>query len=274
MYAGQNDAQASRPVTVSRLHAMKRNGEKIASLTAYDYSMAAVLEEAGVDFILVGDSLGMVMQGRETTLPVTVDDIVYHTRCVAAARRRALLMADMPFMSYATIDDGLRNAARLMQEGGAQMVKLEGGADQAEFVSRLTRAGVPVCAHVGLQPQLVHKLGGYKVQGKDTSAADQMINDAKVLEAAGADLILVECVPAELGARLASELRIPVIGIGAGAGCDGQILVLQDILGITPGTPPTFSHAFIQGQSSVLGAVRAYVEAVKSGSFPGPEHVF
>lgn len=274
MYAGQNDAQASRPVTVSRLHAMKRNGEKIASLTAYDYSMAAVLEEAGVDFILVGDSLGMVMQGRETTLPVTVDDIVYHTRCVAAARRRALLMADMPFMSYATIDDGLRNAARLMQEGGAQMVKLEGGADQAEFVSRLTRAGVPVCAHVGLQPQLVHKLGGYKVQGKDTSAADQMINDAKVLEAAGADLILVECVPAELGARLASELRIPVIGIGAGAGCDGQILVLQDILGITPGKRPKFSHDFMQGQSSVLAAVRAYVDAVKGGTFPGPEHAF
>lgn len=274
MYAGTNDAQRRRPVTVSTLHKMKQAGEKIASLTAYDYSLAAVVDEAGVDVILVGDSLGMVMQGRETTLPVTMDEIIYHTRCVTAARRYSLVMADMPFMSYATVEQALHNAARLMKEGGAQMVKLEGTADQAEIVSRLSRAGIPVCAHIGLQPQLVHKLGGYKVQGKDTSAADQMINDAKVLEAAGADLILVECVPAELGARLASELRIPVIGIGAGAGCDGQILVLQDILGITPGKRPKFSHDFMQGQSSVLGAVRAYVEAVKSGSFPGPEHVF
>lgn len=274
MYAGQPDAQARRPVTVSRLQKMKQDGEKIVSLTAYDFSMAAVLDEAGVDIILVGDSLGMVIQGRETTLPVTVDDIVYHTRCVAAGRRRALLMADMPFMSYATIDGALYNAGRLMQEGGAHMVKLEGNADQADVVSRLSRAGIPVCAHVGLQPQLVHKLGGYKVQGRDPAAADLMLNDAKLLEAAGADLMLVESVPAALGERLARELRIPVIGIGAGAGCDGQILVLQDALGITPGRRPRFSRDFMQGQTSVQAAVRAYVDAVKAAAFPAAEHVF
>lgn len=274
MYAGQNDAQARRPVTVTRLQKMKQEGQKIASLTAYDYSMAVVVDEAGMDAILIGDSLGMVIQGRETTLPVTVDDIIYHTRCVAAGARRALLIADMPFMSYATVADALHNAGRLMKEGGAHMVKLEGNADQAEIVTRLSRAGIPVCAHVGLQPQLVHKLGGYKVQGKDSTAADMMINDAKVLEAAGADLMLVESVPASLGERLSREIRLPVIGIGAGVGCDGQILVLQDMLGITPGHRPKFSRDFMAGQTSVQAAVRAYVEAVKNGSFPAAENSF
>jgi len=274
MYAGTTDAQPRRPVTVSQLYKMKQDGEKIASLTAYDYSLAALVDEAGTDVILVGDSLGMVMQGRETTLPVTVDEIVYHTRCVAAARRRALLMADLPFMSYATVEAALHNAGRLMQEGGAHMVKLEGTADQAEIVTRLSRAGVPVCAHIGLQPQLVHKLGGNKWQGRGAAAADIMINDAKVLEAAGADLMVVECVPAALGERLARELTIPVIGIGAGPGCDGQVLVLQDMLGITPGKRPKFSHDFMQGQASIQAAVRAYVEAVKSVSFPTQEHAF
>lgn len=274
MYSGKADAQTRRPVTVSQLHRMKRDGEKIASLTAYDYSMASVMDAAGVDVLLIGDSLGMVMQGRETTLPVTVDDIVYHSRCVAAGRQRALLMADMPFMSYATVETALYNASRLMQEGGVHMIKLEGTADQAEIVTRLSRAGVPVCAHIGLQPQLVHKLGGYKVQGKDDAAADLMVHDAKALEAAGADLMLVECVPAELGARLAEELEIPLIGIGAGAGCDGQILVAQDMLGITPGKRPKFSRDFMQGQGSVQAAVQAYVEAVKAVSFPSAEHNF
>lgn len=274
MYAGTTDAQPRRPVTVSRLHKMKQDGEKIASLTAYDYSLAAAVDEAGADVILVGDSLGMVMQGRETTLPVTMDEMIYHTRCAAAGRRYSLLMVDMPFMSYATIETALHNAARLMQEGGAHMVKLEGTADQAETVSRLSRAGVPVCAHIGLQPQLVHKLGGYKVQGKSDAAADMMLNDAKVLEAAGADVMLVECVPAALGERLAQELSIPVIGIGAGLGCDGQILVVQDILGITPGKRPKFSRDFMQGQTSIQAALRAYVEAVKSAAFPTEEHAF
>jgi len=274
MYAGTNDAQRRRPVTVSTLHKMKQAGEKIASLTAYDYSLAAVVDEAGVDVILVGDSLGMVMQGRETTLPVTMDEIIYHTRCVTAARRYSLVMADMPFMSYATVEQALHNAARLMKEGGAQMVKLEGTADQAEIVSRLSRAGIPVCAHIGLQPQLVHKLGGYKVQGKDDAAAEAMLNDAKVLEAAGADVMVVECVPAELGKRLAEELTIPVIGIGAGPHCDGQVLVIQDMLGITPGKRPKFSRNFMEGQTSVQAAVRAYVDAVKSVSFPTEEHAF
>lgn len=274
MYSGKIEGQPRRPVTVSQLHRMKRDGEKIASLTAYDYSMAALMDAAGVDVLLIGDSLGMVMQGRETTLPVTVDDIVYHSRCVAAGRQRALLMADMPFMSYATVETALHNASRLMQEGGAHMIKLEGTADQAEIVSRLSRAGVPVCAHIGLQPQLVHKLGGYKVQGKDDAAAAAMVHDAKALEAAGADLMLVECVPAALGARLAEELEIPLIGIGAGVDCDGQILVAQDMLGITPGKRPKFSHDFMQGQGSMQAAVQAYVEGVKTSSFPAAEHSF
>ncbi len=274
MYANQPQAQNRTPVNVSRLHRMKQQGEKIACLTAYDYAFSALLDAAGVDVILVGDSLGMVIQGRETTLGVSVDEIVYHTRCVAAARRYALIMADMPFMSYATVEDALHNAARLMKEGGAHMVKLEGNGDQAELVTRMSRAGIPVCAHLGLQPQFVHKIGGYKVQGKDSSAADSMLRDAKLLEAAGADVLLLECVPAELGARITREVHIPVIGIGAGVDCDGQILVLHDMLGVTPGRTPKFARNFMPGQDSAAGAVSAYVQAVKQKTFPAPEHFF
>lgn len=274
MYAAKPQAQAQGPVTVSRLAKMKREGEKIACLTAYDYAFGALVDTAGVDVILIGDSLGMVIQGKETTLGVSVDDIVYHSRCVAAARQRALIMADMPFMSYATVTDALRNAGRMMKEGGAHMVKLEGNGDQAELVTRLSRAGIPVCAHLGLQPQFVHKIGGYRVQGKEQSAADSMLRDAKLLEAAGADLLLLECVPAALGARLARELHIPVIGIGAGVDCDGQILVLHDMLGVTPGRVPKFSHNFMTGHDSAAAAVTAYLQAVKGGGFPAPEHSF
>jgi 3-methyl-2-oxobutanoate hydroxymethyltransferase len=273
MYAGQQ-APARKPVTVSHLQKMKRDGEKIVCLTAYDYAFGALLDQGGVDVILIGDSLGMVIQGRETTLGVSVDDIVYHSRCVAAARTRALIMADMPFMSYATVEDALRNAGRLMKEGGAHMVKLEGNGDQAELVTRMSRAGIPVCAHLGLQPQFVHKIGGYKVQGKDDCAAETMLRDAKLMEAAGADVLLLECVPAELGARISAELHIPVIGIGAGVGCDGQILVLHDMLGVTPGHTPKFARNFMDGQSSAAGAVAAYVQGVREASFPGPEHTF
>ncbi|KAB7628343.1 3-methyl-2-oxobutanoate hydroxymethyltransferase [Alkalilimnicola sp. S0819] len=274
MYAGEREVRPQSPVTVSRLQRMKRDGEKIAALTAYDYSFASVLESAGMDVILVGDSLGMVMQGRETTLPVTVDEIIYHSRCVAAGRQRALLMVDMPFMSYATLDQALANAARLMKEGGAHMVKLEGAGEQAELVSRLTLAGIPVCAHLGLQPQLVHKIGGYKVQGREDAAAQVMFDDARLLQDAGADALLLECVPAALAERISRALRIPVIGIGAGPGCDGQILVLQDMIGITPGRTPKFSRDFMQGQGSVQDAVAAYVQAVKAVSFPAEEHCF
>lgn len=266
--------RAGPRVNVSRLLRMKADGEVIVCLTAYDHSFACVLDEAGVDVILVGDTLGMVIQGQETTLPVTVDDIIYHTRCVAAARRRSLLMADMPFMSYLDEATALRNAGRLMQEGGARMVKLEGTADQVSIVAALAKAGVPVCAHLGLQPQRIHKLGGYKVKGRDQADADAMVDDAHAMEAVGADLLLVECIPAALGERLARELRIPVIGIGAGPGCDGQILVLQDLLGITPGRPPRFAKDFMAGAGSIQAAVQEYVAAVKARRFPAEEHCF
>ncbi len=265
---------ATRRVTVATLRKMKAEGEKIACLTAYDASFAAVLDEAGVDVMLVGDSLGMVVQGHETTVPVTVDDIVYHSRAVASRCRRALLMADMPFMSYTSTKQAMASAARLMQEGMAQIVKLEGDARQVEVVSKLAEHGVPVCAHIGLQPQLVHKLGGYRVQGRDPRQAEAMMKDAVALERAGADMLLLECVPALLADEITAELDIPVIGIGASGGCDGQILVLQDILGITPGRAPGFVRNFMEGQESIQAAVKAYVDAVRSGRFPAEQHLF
>ncbi len=264
----------TRRVTVATLRRMKAEGEKIACLTAYDASFAAVLDEAGVDVMLVGDSLGMVVQGHDTTVPVTVDDIVYHSRAVASRCRRALLMADMPFMSYTSTRQAMASAARLMQEGQAQIVKLEGDARQVEVVSKLAEHGVPVCAHIGLQPQLVHKLGGYRVQGRDPDQAAAMIKDAVALERAGADMLLLECVPALLADEITAELDIPVIGIGASGGCDGQILVLQDILGITPGKAPGFVRDFMAGQQSIQAAVKAYVDAVRSGAFPAEQHLF
>lgn len=261
-------------VTVKTLQDMKQAGEKIVCLTAYDASFATLLDDAGIEVILVGDSLGMVIQGRHSTVPVTVDDIIYHGRAVASGSRRALLMADMPFMSYATAEDALHNAARIMQEGGAHMVKLEGTANQAQVVERLAANGIPVCAHLGLRPQFVHKLGGYRVQGRGHEAAQALAQDAQVLEQAGADALLLECVPADLAARIRNAVRIPVIGIGAGRDCDGQVLVLYDMLGITPGKRPRFSKDFLQHNGSVPGALRAYVEQVKTGTFPGPEHVY
>lgn len=261
-----------KPITTTTLAKMKRDRQKFSVLTAYDASFAALLEAAGVEVILVGDSLGMVVQGQTTTVPVTMDDMIYHTRMVARGCHTPLLMADMPFASYTTIEQGIRNAARLMQEGGAHMVKLEGGGWLTETVRQLSRHGIPVCAHLGLLPQSVHKLGGYKVQGREEAAARQIIDEALALQDAGADVALVECIPAELGARLAEALTIPLIGIGAGAGCDAQVLVCYDMLGITPGRRPKFSKNFLTGQDSLQAAVEAYVRAVKSGEFPGPEH--
>jgi len=273
MYSGKSD-KPRKPVTVASLAKMKASGEKIASLTAYDYSFARAVDAAGLDFVLVGDSLGMVMQGRNTTLPVTMDEIIYHSRCVAPALDRALLMVDMPFMSHVNVDEALRNAGRLMKEGGAQMVKLEGTGEQADVVRQLTVAGVPVCAHLGLRPQAVHKMGGYRVQGRDDSAASAMLEDAQRLEEAGADLLLLECVPATLAARITRQARVPVIGIGAGPDCDGQILVLQDMLGLTAGHVPKFSRNFMPEAGSISGAIEAYVAAVKGVSFPADEHCF
>jgi 3-methyl-2-oxobutanoate hydroxymethyltransferase len=264
----------SPPVNVSTLREMKQGAEPIACLTAYDASFAQLVDMAGVDLVLVGDSLGMVVQGHETTVPVTVDDIVYHSRIVARGLRRAFLVADMPFMSYTTPPQALDNAVRLMQEGGAMMVKLEGGQGQVAIVEYLARHDIPVCAHLGLRPQSVHKIGGFKVQGRDSAVAKQMAADARALQAAGADLVLLECVPNEVGRSITESLDVPVIGIGAGPHVDGQILVLYDILGITQGRTPRFVKNFMSGHGSPLEAARAYVQAVKDRSYPAKEHCF
>lgn len=262
-----------RKVTVTTLHNMKKKGERIASLTAYDASFARVIDEQGMDFILVGDSMGMVIQGHETTVPVTVDDIVYHTKAVAKATESALVMADLPFMSYTSPEHALQNAARLMQEGGAQMIKLEGGAPQIKTVRKLTHHGVPVCAHLGLTPQSVHKLGGYRVQGRDKQVATQMLEDALALQEVGADAVILECVPVSLAKKITNELKIPTIGIGAGLDCDGQILVLQDLMGIAANAPK-FSKDFLVDSGSIAGAVKSYIDEVKSARFPEETHCF
>jgi 3-methyl-2-oxobutanoate hydroxymethyltransferase len=254
---------------------MKTRGEKIACLTAYDVSFARVLDQNNVDVVLVGDSLGMVIQGHDTTLPVTMDDMVYHGRAVARGLNRALLILDMPFLSDASLELAVLNAGRFMKETGASMVKLEGGADEKELVTALTRMGIPVCAHLGLQPQRVHKLGGYRVQGREKSDAQHMIESAHILQDAGADMLLLECVPAALATEITKQIKIPVIGIGAGAGCDGQILVLYDILGISAGRIPKFSRNYLSACGGDIGAaVKCYVDEVKRGVFPDASHSF
>jgi 3-methyl-2-oxobutanoate hydroxymethyltransferase len=253
---------------------MKRAGEKIVSLTAYDASFARVLDQAEVDVILVGDSLGMVVQGRDSTLPVRLDDMVYHSACVARGAQCALIMTDLPFMSYQmNREQALGSAGRLMQEGGAHMVKLEGGAPMVDTVRFLVERGIPVCAHLGLTPQSVHQLGGYRVQGREQAAAQQMRDDALAMQAAGASALLLEMVPRALAKELTAMLEIPTIGIGAGVDCDGQVLVLHDMLGIYQPSPK-FAHNFLAGEDSIDAAVRAYVEAVRGRTFPGPEHGF
>jgi len=264
-----------KPVTLARLQDMKQAGEKIACLTAYDYSFASLLDRAGIDLVMVGDSLGMVMQGHDSTLPVSVAHMVYHSQCVARGIARALLVVDMPFMSYQeNPQQALANAGRLMQRGNAHCVKLEGGAPMAATVRFLVDRGIPVCGHLGLTPQSVHQLGGYRVQGRDDQARAKIRNDAKALAQAGAGLLVLEAVPAELAKTITDELDIPTIGIGAGVDCDGQVLVLQDMLGLYPRPSPKFSKNFMTGRDSIEAAVRAYVEDVKQGRFPGPEHSF
>ncbi|HEX5047235.1 MAG TPA: 3-methyl-2-oxobutanoate hydroxymethyltransferase [Gammaproteobacteria bacterium] len=264
----------SPPVNVGSLREMKQARDSIACLTAYDASFAQLVDVAGADVVLVGDSLGMVVQGHDTTVPVTVDDIVYHSRCVARGVRRAFLMADMPFMSYTSEAQALDNAVRMMQEGGAKMVKLEGGHGQAAIVEHLTRYDVPVCAHLGLKPQSVHKIGGFKVQGREVETARHMLEEAQALESAGADVVLLECVPKHVASEITAALHVPVIGIGAGPDVDGQILVLYDILGITQGRMPRFVRNFMRERSAPLDALRDYVQAVKSRSYPTEEHWF
>lgn len=260
-------------VSLTKLREMKRTGEKIASLTCYDASFARVLDAAGVEVLLVGDSLGMVVHGRDTTLEVRLADMIYHSAHVARATERGLIVTDMPFMTYATPHQALGNAARLMREGGAQVVKLEGGAWLAETVLLLDSRGIPVCAHLGLMPQSIHKLGGYRVQGRTADAAKTMVDDARSLRDAGAAMLVLECVPRALAAELSTILDIPVIGIGAGAHCDGQVLVLYDILGIS-GKSPKFSKDFLISKPTIEAAVEDYVRAVKSGEFPTHEHGF
>lgn len=263
----------TRPLTLVDLRGMKARGERISCLTAYDASLARMVEEAGAELVLVGDSLGMVVQGHETTIPVTLDEMVYHSRCVARGLKRAVLIADLPFMAYATPEQALQSAARLMKEGGAQVVKLEGGAPQLETVQALSRQGIPVCAHLGLTPQSVHKLGGYRVQGRAPEAAEAMLGDARALEQAGADLLILECIPNDLAERITKALAIPVIGIGAGPACDGQVLVSYDLLGFTARSPK-FAHNYAAEHGAPDKALKAFVEDVRGGVFPRPGNCF
>ena len=260
-------------ITLSTLKAMRERDEKIAVLTCYDASFARVLDTAEVDVLLVGDSLGMVIQGHRSTLPVKLAEMTYHTRCVAAGTERAFLVADLPFGSYQpSAERAYASAARLMA-AGAHMVKLEGGAVMVDTAAFLTQRGIPVCAHLGLLPQSVNQLGGYKVQGREEAAAAQLLADAHALEAAGAGLIVLEMVPAAVAKAVTDALTIPTIGIGAGAACSGQVLVLYDLLGVYP-RAPKFSKNFLVGTDGIEAAARAYVAAVKNGDFPTTDHAF
>ncbi len=265
--------QGEKPITISKLLSMRAEGEKIAMLTAYDSTMSALLNRCGVETILIGDSLGNVIQGHSSTTPVTVEQVAYHTECVARANSHAFIIADLPFASYGDPAQALDSSAELMR-AGADMVKLEGGDWQIDIIQYLVERSVPVCAHLGLLPQSVHILGGYKVQGKSKDAASLMLEQAIACEQAGAQMIVLEAIPSSLGKLITESLSIPTIGIGAGADCSGQVLVLQDMLGISPGKPPKFVKNFMDGHASIEAAVKAYVREVKSGKFPGPEHGF
>jgi 3-methyl-2-oxobutanoate hydroxymethyltransferase len=262
------------PVTINTLAQMRAAGEKIACITAYDASFGALVDAAGADVVLVGDSLGMVIQGHDTTVPVTMDQMVYHSAAVARGVQHAFLMADLPFASYTSRELALANSVRLMQEGGARMVKLESGASQLDIVEYLTSHDIAVCAHLGLKPQSVHKTGGFRVQGREEQAAARMLADARALEAAGADLLLLECIPAALGGEITRGVQVPVIGIGAGPDTNGQILVLYDVLDITAGRKPRFVRNFLTDAGNCQAAIEAYVAAVRGAAYPALEHCF
>jgi len=273
MYTSPQGAERA-PISVPSLRKHKSAGIKIAALTCYDASFASCLDAAGVDLVLVGDSLGMVVQGHATTLPVTLDHVVYHSAAVARGLRSALLVADMPFMTFRDVPTAMTSAARLVAEGGAAMVKLEGAGWVLEVIAALALRDVPVCAHLGLTPQAVHRMGGYRVQGRLPAEAERLLADARAVADAGAELLVLECVPAALAAQITAQLAIPTIGIGAGVDCDGQVLVLHDVLGVTPGKRPRFSKNFLLGVDSVDAAIRAYVDAVRTASFPAAEHSY
>lgn len=283
MYSNPNPpaavAGAPRKTTAPELRARKRTeggrGVPIAMVTTYDFTMARLFDEAGVDAVLVGDSLGMIVQGLPNTLPVTLDEMTYHCRAVARGLTRAHLVGDLPFMSYqASVVQALESAGKLLKEGACESVKLEGGADFAEHVYRMVRAGIPVMGHVGLTPQSVHAFGGFKLQGRGDDAAQRIVDDAKALEEAGAYAVVLEAVPPDVAARITAELSIPTIGIGAGAACDGQVLVYSDMLGLSRGHTPKFAKQFAQLGDAVVEATRAYVDEVQAGTFPAAAHTF
>ena len=261
-------------ITLSTLHKMMRDGERISMLTAYDASFAALLDAAGLETLLVGDSLGNVLQGHESTLPVTLRDMVYHTACVARGAKRAFIIGDMPFGTFQiSPQDAFRNAAEIMA-AGAQMVKIEGGRPMLETISFLTERGIPVCGHLGLTPQSVHQLGGYRVQGKAEDDAQRMLDDARILEQAGAGMIVLEAIPAALASQITAAAGVPTIGIGAGVDCHGQVLVLHDMLDVYPGKKAKFVKNYMKVAGSIQGAVELYVKEVRDGTFPGREHSF
>jgi 3-methyl-2-oxobutanoate hydroxymethyltransferase len=262
-------------VTTAALMEMKARGEKITMLTAYDYPTACLLDEAGIDMLLVGDSLGNVVLGYEDTLPVTMDEMIHHTRAVSRGARRAMVVGDMPFMSYQiSLSDALLNAGRFLKEGGAQAVKLEGGSERTDVVRALVETGIPVVGHLGLTPQSVHQLGGFRMQGRDEAAARRLIEDALALEAAGIFALVLECVPAQLAAQVTDRLQVPTIGIGAGPGCDGQVLVIHDMLGLAVRRVPKFVRQYASLGSIIKDAARAYQEDVRRGRFPASEHCY
>ncbi|MEZ5525357.1 MAG: 3-methyl-2-oxobutanoate hydroxymethyltransferase [Pseudomonadales bacterium] len=260
-------------ITLSTLKRCKAEGKKFVALTSYDASFAQISDEAGIEVLLVGDSLGNVIQGHESTVPVTIDQMVYHIQAVARGNKGALIIADMPYMTYTSETAALENATHLMQ-AGAHIIKLEGGAWLSPIIKRLTECGIPVCGHLGLTPQSVDKLGGYRVQGTDQQSADNLKSDALALQAAGADLLVLECIPAKLAAEITPQLSIPTIGIGAGAGTDAQVMVLHDILGLNTRPTPKFVKNFLADSGSIEAAIAAYAEAVRNGAFPAPEHCY
>jgi 3-methyl-2-oxobutanoate hydroxymethyltransferase len=264
-----------RRVTIQTLRQMKERGERIAMLTAYDATFARLLDESGADVLLVGDSLGMVVQGHETTLPVTLDEIAYHCRAVVRGARRAHVVGDMPFMSYqASIEQGMISAGKLMKEGGCHSVKLEGGAVHAELVARLVSAGIPVMGHIGLTPQSFHQLGGFKVQGRDPGGRERLLEDARTLEAAGAYAIVLEAMPADIAREITEAVSVPTIGIGAGIGCDGQVLVSYDMLGMDESFKPRFVRRYANLGATIKEAVSHYVSDVRGGAFPSDAESF
>ena len=265
--------KTSSRVTLTTLQKIKKRGEKFACLTAYDACFASILSKAGIEVILIGDSLGMVLQGHESTLPVTMSDMIYHTRCVKRGNKGSLLMADLPFMSYASETQTLENAAALMR-AGAHVVKLEGGAWIASTTKLLTERGIPVCAHMGLTPQSVNRIGGFHVQGRDTNQAQLIIDEAHMLQEAGASILLLECVPRELAKSITGSLEIPVIGIGAGPDTTAQIMVLHDVLGVSPITPKFVKNFLMESHKGIPGAIENYTKSVKNKSFPAKEHWF